>query len=128
MKTFALCVALAVVGFGCSKHDCKLESESDKKAFGEVAEMTGGAFSCFVSNSELVASHGDTTVEKVTDKYKAFLESKGYKTELKDHKGERSNGKSYEGKMLFAEKDGAKIGTLIYPLGENLIETVTITK
>lgn len=128
MKTLIALAALVLVVQGCSKHDCKLESDSEKQSFGEIAEMTGGAFSCFVSNGELVASHGDTTVAAVTDKYKAWLEKAGYKVEVKDHKGERANGKPYEGKMLMAEKDGKKVGTLIYELGDKLIETVIITK
>lgn len=128
MKTALLLLALSLGAAGCSKHECKLESDSDKQAFAEVAEMTGGAFSCFVSNGELVASHGDTTVDAVTDKYKAWLEKNGWKAEVKEHKGERANGKPYEGKMMTAEKGGKKLATLIYPLGDKLIETVIITK
>jgi len=122
-------VALSLTSFGCAKHKCELESETDKKNFGEVAEMTGGAFNCMLSNGELIATHGDdATVDAVTDKYKAFLEGKGWKTEVKPHTGTRSNGNSYEGKMLLAEKDGTKLGTLVYPLGDKLIETVSVTK
>jgi hypothetical protein len=128
MKTLILGFALALAAAGCSKHDCELASESDKKNFGEVAEMTGGAANCFLSNGELIATHGDTSVDKITDKYKAFLEGKGWKTEVKDHTGKRSNGNEYKGKLLAAEKGDLKIGTLIYPLGDTLIETVTITR
>ena len=124
-----LALPLVLASLGCSKHKCELESETDKKSFGEVAEMTGGAFNCMLSNGELIATHGDdATVDGVTDKYKAFLEGKGWKTEVQPHTGTRSNGNSYEGKMLLAEKDGTKLGTLVYPLGDKLIETVSVTK
>jgi hypothetical protein len=128
MKTLISLAVFFLALQGCAKHECKLESDADKQAFGGVAEMTGGAFSCFVSNGELVASHGDTNVAAVTDKYKAWLEKAGYKVEVKDHKGQRSNGKAYEGKMLMAEKDGKKVGTLIYELGDKLVETVIVSK
>lgn len=120
-------VALAALA-GCSKHDCDLSSEADQKAFGEVAEMTKGAHSCMVSNNELIATHPDVSVTEVADKYKAFLESKSWKVELKDHKGERANGKPLEGKVLLAQNGDKKSTTLVYPLADTIIETVTSTE
>ena len=90
--------------------------------------MTHGAFSCFVSNDELVASHGSTTVDKVTDKYKAFLEKDGWTVTVEDKHGSRANGKSYDGKAISAEKGGKKATTLVYPLAGDLIETDTAVK
>ena len=120
---------MVMVVAACSKHKCDLSSGSDKETFGDVAPMTHGAFSCFVSNGELVASFGDTSVADVTAKYQAFLEKDGWtgiKTE--DKHGTRSNGNPYEGKIITAEKNGKKVGTLIYPLSGNLIETVSTVK
>ena len=119
---FAMMMAGAVA---CSKHKCDLSSGSDKTTFGDVAPMTGGAFSCFVSNGELVASHGDTSVDKVTAKYKAFLEKDGWKVSIEDTHGKRSNGNSYDGKTITSEKAGKKVSTLVYPLSGDLIETVS---
>jgi len=119
-------VSMVLALSACAKHKCDLSNGSDKETFGEVAPMTHGAFSCFVSNGELVASFGDTTVADVTAKYQAFLEKDGWtniKTE--DKHGTRANGKSYEGKIIKAEKAGKKVGTLIYPLSDKLIETVS---
>lgn len=109
---------------GCAKHDCKLESESDKADFGEVAEMTKGAFSCFPSNGELVASFGDEKVENVATKYKTFLESKSWKVDVKEHEGKRGSGESYQGKMILAQSGDKKLGVIVYPLSEKIIETV----
>ena len=118
--TFAcLCLALA----GCSKHKCDLSSGSDKETFGDVAPVTKGAFSCFVSNGELVASFGDTTVDAVVTKYKASFEKDGWKVAVDDYKGTRANGNAFEGKMMTSEKGGKKVKTLVYPLADKLIET-----
>lgn len=130
MKRFVrLALAMSICGslgaVGCSKHDCKLESESDKADFGEVAEMTKGAFSCFPSNGELVASFGeDQKVDAVATKYKTFLESKSWKVEVKDHEGKRSNGGSYQGKMILATSGDKKLGVIVYPLSDKIVETV----
>jgi hypothetical protein len=121
----AVCLVVMALP-ACAKHKCDLSSGSDKETFGDVAPMTHGAFSCFVSNGELVASFGDTTVADVTSKYQAYLEKNGYtNVKTEDKHGSRSNGKSYEGKIVMAEKSGKKVGTLIYPLTDKLIETVT---
>ena len=122
-------VAMVMVAGACAKHKCDLSSGSDKETYGDVAPMTHGAFSCYVSDGTLVASFGDTSVADVTAKYQAFLEKDGWtniKTE--DKHGTRSNGNSYDGKILMAEKNGKKVGTLIYPLSGNLIETVSTVK
>jgi hypothetical protein len=124
-------LAIVVVFLGlaaCSKHKCDLSSGSDKETFGDVAPMTGGAFSCFVSNGELVASHGDTTVDAITTKYQAFLEKDGWKVSVEEKTGQRSNGKSYQGKTVTADKGGKKVTTLVYPLTDKLIESVTTVK
>ena len=130
MKTLTIlgaCTLIIALG-ACSKHKCDLSAEADKQAFGEIAAMTGGAFSCFVSNGELIASHGDTTVDAVVTKYQGFLEGQGWKVSVKDHKGERANGKPYEGKIMAAEKGGKTAATIVYPLSDKLIETVTAVK
>ena len=122
-------VAMVAVAAACSKHKCDLSSGSDKETFGDVAPMTHGAFSCFVSNGELVASHGDTSVADITAKYQAFLEKDGWTgVKIEDKHGTRANGNSYEGKIITAEKSGKNVSTLIYPLSVNLIETVSTVK
>jgi hypothetical protein len=122
-------VSMLLALSACAKHKCDLSSGSDKETFGDVAPMTHGAFSCFVSNGELVASFGDTSVADVTAKYQAYLEKEGWTSiKTEDKHGTRSNGGSYEGKIITAEKSGKKVGTLIYPLSGNLIETVSTVK
>jgi hypothetical protein len=130
MKTVTMlgaCVVVAALA-GCSKHSCDLSSDADKQSFGEIAAMTGGAHHCMVSNGELVATHGDNTVDAITGKYKTFLEQAGWKVDVTDHKGERANGKPLEGKLMRAEKGGKVATTLVYPLADTLIETVTAVK
>ena len=128
MLTF-VCASALMIGVGaCSKHKCDLSSGSDKQTFGDVAPMTGGAFSCMVSDGELVATFGDTTVDAVVTKYKAFLEKDGWKVSVEDYKGERANGKPLEGKTVKADKAGKNVSTLVYPLSDKLIETVSSPK
>ena len=74
---------LALAAVGCSKHDCDL-SGGDESKFGEVAEMTGGAHSCSVMNSELIAVHPDKSVDEIATKYESFLKSKSWTVEVKD--------------------------------------------
>lgn len=130
MKMLSLVGACAlVIGVGaCSKHKCDLSSGTDKQTFGDIAPMTGGAFSCMVSGGELVATYGDSTVDAVLTKDKGWLEKNGWKVSVEDYKGERANGKPLEGKMMLSEKGSQKIGTLIYPLSDKLIETVSSVK
>lgn len=128
MLTLLGACALMVGAAACSKHKCDLSSGSDKQTFGEIAPMTGGAFSCMVTDGELIATHGDTTVDAIVTKYKAFLEKDGWKVAVADYKGERANGKPLEGKTVTADKGSKKINTLVYPLGEKLIETVSSVK
>ena len=119
----------AMTSAACAKHKCDLSSGSDKETFGDVAPMTHGAFSCFVSNGELVASFGDSSVADVTSKYQAYLEKDGWTSiKTEDKHGTRSNGNSYDGKIITAEKNGKKVATLIYPLSGSLIETSSIVK
>ena len=125
---FASLLVLVAVAPACKKHKCDLSNGSDKETFGDIAPMTHGAFSCFVSNGELVASHGDTTVDKVTDKYKAFLDKDGWSVSVEDKHGERANGNPYDGKLIKSEKGGKKVTTLVYPLTTTIIETDTAVK
>jgi hypothetical protein len=130
----ALLTSLVVSTSACSKHKCELESDAEKEAFGTLAEMTQGASICLVSNGpegkpEMVATHGDgATVDGVAGKYKTFLEGKQWQVETKPHSGTRANGKPYEGQVVKATAGGKTAMTLIYPLSEELIETVTIVE
>lgn len=118
-----LLVSLAGLG-GCAKHDCKLESDAEKSAFGDIAPMTKGAFSCFSRTEdnmgmskphlELAATFGDSSIDKVTDQYKSFLDKNGWTTTVEPHTGKRGNGKTYEGKMLLAKKGDRQVGAIIY--------------
>ena len=125
---FASMVLVLAFAAGCSKHKCDLSSGSDKETFGDVAPMTHGAFSCYVSNGDLVASHGDSSVDKVSDKYKAFLEKDGWTVSVQEKHGQRANGNPYDGKLITSEKGGKKVTTVVYPLTGNLIETVSSVK
>jgi hypothetical protein len=82
---------------GCSKHDCKLESEAEKAAFEDIAPMTKGAFSCFPHTNdgmglgepslELAATWGDSSIDAVTEKYKTYLDAQGWTTKVEPHSG-----------------------------------------
>ncbi len=138
MKTLlsflVICGSLAA----CSKHDCKLDSEESKRAFGEVAGMTKGANHCYVSmpsvsdqlrgasTQELAASHYDTTVDEVAKKYEAFLSKNGWEVRVEPHTGKRANGNPYEGKRVLAQKADRRLGTIVYELGEGIIDTTTV--
>lgn len=140
MKRLAILLALACSLAACSEHDCKLETEEDKKTFGEIAGMTKGADHCYVSagsindeleangasTKQLAATHYDTNVEDVTKKYEAFLKQKGWDVVVEKHTGKRGNGEAYEGKRVLAKKDGRQLGTVIYELGDKIIDTVTL--
>lgn len=125
-KTLAtLAVGLLISTAACSKHDCDLSSGSDEATFGAIAEMTGGAHSCMVSNAELIATHSDSEVDGVAKKYQTFLASKGWTVEVKDHESTRANGKPLKGKILTSSKDGKTATTLVYVLTGSIVETVT---
>ncbi len=137
MKSVSLGFILATTMLlGCSEHDCELENDEQKKAFGEIAAMTKGANHCFVSNQaagflgepdlELAATHYQATVDEVATKYASFLKGKGWEVELKDYDGKRANGKPLTGKMVLARKDGRNLGTTVYALSEGIIETATM--
>ncbi len=119
-------VGLSFALTGCSGHDCSLDTDGDKEKFGDIAPATAGAHSCFVSNGELVATHPDMSIDKVAEAYKTKLEAAKYEVKLEEHNGTRSNGKTYEGKRLLLKKDGKKAGVVVYPLSENIVETVTV--
>jgi hypothetical protein len=124
---FALLASTLALG-ACSEHNCSLDTESDRKKFGDLAPATSGANSCFVSNGELVATHPDKSVDEVADAYKRALEAKKYDVTVEKHEGQRANGKSYEGKRLMLEKGDKQAGVVIYPLTEGIIETVTVVR
>ena len=140
MKKLLLILGVTGSLAACSKHDCKLETEEAKRTFGEVAGMTKGANHCFVSSGpifgdlsadgasaqELAASHYDTTVDEVAKKYETFLVKHGWDVRVEPHKGERANGKPYEGKRVLAKKDGRQLGTIVYELGDRIIDTTTV--
>jgi hypothetical protein len=127
-------VGAALVATGCSKHDCDLDSEDKKQKFGTLADMTEGAHSCMVMPSpadgamEMIATYGDTTVDSVAGRYKTWLEGQKWTVEMKPHQGTRANGKPYEGQVIKASSGDKTALTLIYPLGDTLIETVTSAK
>jgi hypothetical protein len=139
MKKFLL--LLGVIGSlaGCSKHDCKLETEEAKRTFGEVAGMTKGANHCFVSSPmlgelaangashiELAATHYGTNIDKVAKKYESFLRENGWEVRVEPHTGKRGNGEPYEGKRVLAKKNGRQLGTIVYELGDGIIDTTTV--
>ena len=124
---FALLGLTLLLG-ACSEHNCSLDTESDKKTFGDLAPATSGANSCFVSNGELVATHPDKSVDEVATSYKKALEAKKYEVKMEAHQGERGNGESYEGKRLLLKKGDKEAGVVIYPLTEGIIETVTMVR
>lgn len=124
MRNLSLLIlsAALLASAGCSKHDCALDSEADKKDFAPLAEATSGASSCFVSNDELVAVHGGTDVAGTAEQYKSRLEKKGYTVEMKDYAGKRANGKELKGKALRITIDGKKSHGLVYQLGDEVME------
>lgn len=138
-KLFFLLGATSLLAAGCSKHDCKLETEDAKRTFGEVAGMTKGANHCFVSTPmlgelsadgaspvELAASHYGTTIDKVATKYESFLREHGWEVRVEPHTGKRGNGEPYTGKRVLAKKNGRQLGTIVYELGDGIIDTTTI--
>jgi hypothetical protein len=140
MKHLLLLLVLSGSVAACSEHDCKLDSDEAKRAFGEVAGMTKGANHCFVSSGpmfaeldaegassqELAASHYDTTIDEVAKKYEAFLVEHGWEVRVEPHTGKRGNGESYEGKRVLAKKGDRQLGTIVYELGPRIIDTTTI--
>jgi hypothetical protein len=124
--TTMMAALLVTAASACGKHDCELGS--DEATFGAVAEITKGAHRCSVMNSELVATHGDTSVDAVAQQYKAAADAKGWKVETEDYKGERANGKALEGKLLKIALGDKTATTLVYSLSGSLIETVTTVK
>jgi hypothetical protein len=140
MKKLLLLVGLAGSLTACSKHDCKLETEAAKRAFGDVAGMTKGANHCFVSSGpifaelsadgtppqELAASHYKTTIDAVSKKYEAFLVEQGWEVRVEPHTGKRGNGQPYEGKRVLAKKSDRQLGTIVYELAEGIIDTTTM--
>lgn len=137
-----LLLLLGVVGSltACSKHDCKLETEAAERAFGDVAEMTKGANTCFVSAGpmfgdlaaggpppqELAATHYKTTIDEVSKKYETFLTGHDWEVRVEAHTGKRGNGQPYEGKRVLAKKGDRQLGTIVYELGEGIIDTTTM--
>ena len=136
MRRIAAVLVASVLLVGCSEHDCKLETEEHKKAFGDIAGMTKGANTCFVGMPgigahlamdkpppELSATHYETTVDEVTKKYESFLKEKGWEVNVQPHTGKRGNGEPYEGKMVLAKKGDRQVGSIIYELTSGIIDT-----
>jgi hypothetical protein len=140
MKNLLLLVGLAGALTACSEHDCKLDTEAAKTAFGDVAGMTKGANHCFVSTGpifaelaadgppplELATSHYGTTIDAVAKKYEAFLVGNGWEVRVEPHTGKRGNGEAYEGKRVLAKKGDRQLGTIVYELGKGIIDTTTM--
>ena len=140
MKRLALLVALVGSLAACSEHDCSLDNEESKKLFGDIAAMTKGAEHCYVSagsindaleadgasTQQLIATHYKTTVDDVAKRYESFLKEKGWEVVVEKHEGKRGNGEAYEGKRILAKKDGRQLGTIVYELGDKIIDTATL--
>jgi hypothetical protein len=140
MKKLLLLLGLAGALTACSEHDCKLETEEAKRAFGDVAGMTKGANHCFVSAGplfadlaadgpppqELAATHYSTTIDAVAKKYEAFLVAQGWEVRVEPHTGKRGNGEPYEGKRVLAKKGDRQLGTIVYELGKGIIDTTSM--
>lgn len=76
---------------GCSKHDCELEGDAQKKYWGEIALTTKGAEKCLVSEEPLDCTldeerctpkmqivHDEKTQAEVEKSYQTALEKQGW--------------------------------------------------
>jgi hypothetical protein len=126
-KIYPLVIALVCSSFAlsaCSEHNCSLNSERDEEKFGELAPVTAGADSCFISEGDLVATHPGMSVEEGAQAYKTKLEAKTYSVEVEDYSGQRGNGGEFEGKRVIFEK-GEDTGVVrVYPLTDTIVEAV----
>lgn len=152
MKTLLLAVtaALCLSSVACSKNKCDLKTDGDKQAFGALADMTHGAFSCDVEGHSAIAGMVDdnlkcevgakdcvgtmyaihpapATVKDVSAAYKAFLEKGGWKVEEKEVHSQFANGKAITGSQLNASNAGKELTVKVFPFGTDMIETRTYT-
>ncbi len=146
----ALFVSLAALSLSiaaCSKHECDLKNDAEKKEFGALADMTEGAFSCDVEGNGLGEALVGTnkcdigsancvstmnsihaapaTVKDVAARNKAFLEKGGYKLEEKTVQSKFSNGKDIEGTVLSGKNGDKDITVKVFPFGTDMVETRT---
>jgi len=142
-------VGVSLLSTGCSKHECKLDSDGKKQAFGVLADMTEGAFNCGIDGNKEIggqidgsstcdvgskdcaasmhAIHAETTVAVVAPRYKDFLEKHQWKVEEeKKISGKFGNGKPYEGVQLVAKNGAAGLVTRVVPFGDDMVETITL--
>ncbi|MEZ4300813.1 MAG: hypothetical protein R3B70_38120 [Polyangiaceae bacterium] len=134
-----LCLSTAA----CSKHECALDSDAKKQAFGALADMTAGAFNCSVEGkspliganceigadkcvSTMTALHpAPATVKDTAAAYKAFLEKAQYKVEEKTVQSKFANGKDIEGVQLNGKNGDKDITVEVFPFGQDMVETRT---
>lgn len=144
MMRYALALGLSLLTVGCSKHKCELETDAQKSAFGELADMTAGAERCYVKGTSLIAglamadlsceigkkdclptletSHYELSQEQVSTNYTTFLEQKGWDVEKENYEGERANGKPLEGIRLTAKKGDDGLLITMYNLAEKVVD------
>lgn len=143
LTVFFTALALSVSAFACSKHNCKLDADNKKQAFGTLADMTEGAFSCDVEGKSpliggmceigaancvatMTAIHAaPATVKDVAARYKGFLEKGQYKVEEKTVKSKFANGKDIEGVQLNGKSGDKDITVEVFPFGNDMVETRT---
>lgn len=141
-------VGVSLLSAGCSKHECKLDSDGKKQAFGVLADMTAGAFNCGIDGNQQIggqiddsatcdvgakdcaasmhAIHAKTTVAVVAPRYKDFLEKHQWKVEEKKISGKFGNGKPYEGVQFVAKNGDNGLVTRVVPFGDDMVETTTL--
>ncbi len=142
-------VGVSLLSAACSKNKCSLDSDGKKQAFGALADMSEGAFSCDIDGNREVggridsnaqcevgskgcaasmhAIHAKSTVADVAPRYKDFLVKHQWTVEEeKKISGKFGNGKPYEG-MQFVAKNGSQgLVTQVVPFGDDMVETTTL--
>jgi hypothetical protein len=140
---------LSISLFGCSKNKCKLDTDGKKQAFGQLADMTHGAFSCDVDGAAAIGGMVDpslkceigakdcigtmnaihaapATVKDVAAAYKTYLEGQQYKVEQKTIQSKFANGKDIEGIQLDAKNGDKELAVKVFPFGNDMVETQTM--
>lgn len=143
LPLFFAALALSLSTAACSKHECKLDSDAKKQAFGALADMTAGAFNCGVEGKSpliggdceigsdkcvatMTALHAaPAKVKETAAAYKAFLEKAGYKVEEKTVQSKFANGKDIEGVQLNGKNGDKDITVEVFPFGQDMVETRT---
>ncbi len=138
---FFVALAMSVSDIACSNNKCKFDSEDEKKALGDIADITQGAHSCDVEGTSPLAGvnceigKGDcvgtlnaihpapATVKDVAAQYRGFLEKKQYTVSEKPVKSKFANGKEIEGIVLSAKSGDKDITVRVFPFGTNMVET-----